>query len=185
MQTSFLRTFSTKGDSLAERLSFFILGGAVAGTFFCGFMNGDMKTELGLLEESMVSAPAIWRADLRGLFVSVLTNRLSGLFFIFLIEMTAMAPFFLSCAGAWLGFSTAVMVSALTMEAGIFGIFRYFLLIFPQCLLYLPVLYLLFFWMPKEGVRVKPASAMVLTIFTVAGAAVESFISPWLVAMLL
>ncbi len=168
--------------SLTQGLSLFLIGGEAAGTLFCYVMDGSMKAELCVLEQSVIFAPAIWRADFMELFVRVLEKRLPELLFVFLLEMTAAAPVLLSLTGAWIGFSTAVMICALTMESGLLGIVRYLVLMFPQCLFYAPVIYILFFWMPEQRVKLKPAPAIALIFVTAAGAAAEAFLNPWLVA---
>ena len=161
-------------DGCYVRLSFFLLAGAVLGTAFLNGMGDGMKEEIGTLE---LSFPA--------LFGRVLLKRLPELFLVFLIEMTPAAGLLLGLAAGYLGFSTAVMVSAVTMEAGLWGICRYAILIFPQCLFYVPVLYILLYWIPAKRERLKPAAAMFLTGAVFLGAAAEAFLNPWAAAVFL
>lgn len=172
-------------DSCYLRLSFFLILGAVAGTLFCNGMDGQMKAELGTLEGSMVSAAALQRMEFTGLFLQVLARRIPQLLFVLLVELTPIAPALLMALAGYLGFSNAVMICALTMEAGIMGIVRYLVMVFPQCLLYVPVLYLLFLWIPRNNGEVRPALAVVLILAVFLGAGVEAYLNPWMIAVFL
>ncbi len=175
----------THEDSCYVRLSFFLLLGTFFGTVFCNGISAEMKEELGILESSLVSASVLSRTELSGLFSVVLMRRIPELLFLFLAELTCIAPVLLAGAAAWLGFSTAVMVCMTTMETGIAGIFRYALLIFPQCLFYIPVIYVLFLWIPSERQRLKPAAAAALSGLVLAGAAAETWLNPRILSLFL
>lgn len=172
-------------DSCYLRLSFCLILGAVLGTLFCNGMDGQMKAELGTFEGSLLSAAALQRVDFTGLFAQVLRKRIPELLLVLLVEITPIAPFLLMGISGYLGFSTAVMVCALTMDAGLLGLVRYLILIFPQCLFYIPVLYLLFLWIPRQGRSLRPAMAALLFLAVFLGAAAESYINPWIVAVFL
>lgn len=172
-------------DGCYVRLSFFLLSGAVLGTVFLNGMGDGMKEEIGTLESSLVSSAAFLELSFPALFGRVLLKRLPELFLVFLMEMTPAAGLLLGLAAGYLGFSTAVMVSAVTMEAGLWGICRYAILIFPQCLFYVPVLYILLYWIPAKRERLKPAAAMFLTGAVFLGAAAEAFLNPWAAAVFL
>lgn len=172
-------------DSLYLRLSFFLLAGALIGTVFCNRMDGNMKAEFGSLESSLISASVLKDVDFGELFGIVAFRRGIYLLAALLIFMTALAPILMPLLAGYLGFSCAVMVCALTMDGGILGIVRYLLLIFPQCLFYVPVLYLLFIWMPLKQVTLKVSSALVLMGLVLAGAAAESLVNPWILAIFL
>lgn len=180
-----MRYFRSREDSLRFGLSFFLIAGAVVGTVFCNRMDGSMKAELRSLETSMVSAAVLQRVNFSELFLRVLSRRLPELFFGFLIAMTSAAPLLFLGVCGYLGFSAAVMVCALTMEAGLLGIVRYFVLLFPQALFYVPVIYVLVWRLPLEEKKLRPAAALALTAAVVLGAAAESLLNPWLVAFLL
>ncbi|MCI8510562.1 MAG: hypothetical protein HFE83_01015 [Lachnospiraceae bacterium] len=177
-----MKGFRSREDSLKLWLSFFLLAGAVLGTLFCNLMDEEMKGELLNLEGSMVSAAALQRKSFSELFVQVAAERLSTLFLGFLFAMTQIAPLLFLGALGFLGFSSAVAVCALTMDAGLSGVLRYALFILPHCIFYVPVLYVLTWWMPVYGKKLKPAAALALTALTVFGAVAESFFNPWLMA---
>lgn len=172
-------------DSCYLRLSLFLLLGAVLGALFCNLMDGQMKAELGVFEDSLLSAAALQRMEFSGLFFQVAKRRLSELFFVLLVELTPVSQVLLMGVAGYLGFSTAVMVSALTMEAGIMGILRFLALVFPQCLVYIPVLYLLFLWVPSQERTIRPSVAAALLVAVLLGSGMEAYINPWIVAVLL
>lgn len=172
-------------DSYHLLLSFFLILGAVFGTVFCNMMDGQMKAELGSFTGSLVSAPALRRLEFSDLFYRVAAKRIPQLFCLFLMELTPISPVLFMGIAAYLGFSSALTVSVLTMQAGLTGIFRYLVLLFPHAFFYLPVLYALLWWMPGERKALRPAAAVVLTAAMILGAALEAFINPWAAAVFL
>lgn len=179
-----MRIFKTREDSLEFGLSFFLTLGAVLGTVFCNGMSGEMKQELLVTEQSMVMTSAFSETEFMELFLRILPKRLWTLMIIFLILSTTAAPFLLLLTVAYLGFSAAVMICPLTMEAGVLGIWKYLLLVFPQCLIYVPVGYLVLWWMPVKKKRLTVLSVIVLTMAVCLGAAIESLMNPWFLALL-
>lgn len=180
-----MKYIQNQEDSCYLRLSFCLILGAVLGTLFCNGMDGQMKAELGTVEGSLLSAAALRRVDFRGLFFQVLGKRIPELLLVLLVEITPIAPALLMGIAGYLGFSTAVMVCALTMDAGLMGIVRYLVLISPQCLFYIPVLYLLFLWIPRQNRTLRPAMAALLFFAVLMGTFAESYINPWIVAVFL
>lgn len=71
------------------------------------------------------------------------------------------------------------------MDVGLWGIVRYLVLIFPQALFYVPAIYLLLLWMPQQQARLKVSSALAIAVLVLLGAAVESYLNPWVVAAFL
>lgn len=180
-----MNAIRNREDSCYLRLSLFLLLGAVLGTLFCNLMDGQMKAELGVFEGSLLSAAALQRVEFSGLFFQVAKRRLSELFFVLLVELTPVSQILLMGAAGYLGFSMAVMVSALTMEAGLMGILRFLALVFPQCLVYIPILYLLFLWVPGREKTIRPPVAAALLVAVLLGSGIEAYINPWIVAVFL
>ena len=96
--------------------------------------------------------------------------------------MTPAAPFLFMGTAAYLGFSTAVTVSALTMGSGLSGIFRYLALVLPQAVPYMAVFYVTAWWMEEEKKKMTAPAALALVLAAVLGAAAESFVNPWITA---
>lgn len=177
-----MQLFRNREDSLIIGLSFFLLLGAVCGSVFCNGMSDGMKAEMQAAEQSMVTAALLRKMDFGQLFFQVVGKRLQTLAVIFLVSSVPAAPYLLMGVMAYLGFTAAVIICPLTMDAGLLGLWRYLLLIFPQCLIYVPVGYVLLWWMPVKGKRLTMAPALVLTGGAILGAVVESLINPWIIA---
>ena len=180
-----MQIFRNRKDSLMVGLSFFLLLGAVCGSIFCNGMSDGMKVELQSAEQSMVTAAILQKMDFGQLFFHVLGKRLKALAVVFLVTAVPAAPHFLMALLASLGFSAAVLICPLTMDAGLLGLWRYLLLVFPQCLIYIPVGYVLLWWMPVKGKRLTVVPALVLTSGVILGAVVESLINPWIIVFFL
>ena len=124
----------------------------------------------------------VLKLDFMGLFFTVLRKRLGEAFCLILFSMTPTAPFLFMGTAAYLGFSTAVTVSALTMGSGLSGIFRYLALVFPQAVPYMAVFYVTAWWMEEEKKKMTAPAALALVLAAVLGAAAESFVNPWITA---
>lgn len=175
-----MKVFRNREDSLRFGLSFFVILGAVIGSLFCNGMSAEMKKELCVTEQDLVSRTALAGMDFLELFFLILPSRLWQLAVLLLISLTSLAPLFLMVAAGYLGFSSSVMISSMTMSAGFFGLCHCFLLVFPQCLFYVPVLYILFWWMPMERRRLTVLAALLLVGMVFIGALMEAYINPWI-----
>ena len=100
-----------------------------------GGQQTPIRLEAGTLEleKAKIYEQLMGELDFGGLFMTVLWERAGTLCLGFLISLTSISGVLFSAAAVYLGFSTAVFVSAMTMSTGIFAIFRYAGFIFPQC----------------------------------------------------
>lgn len=171
-------------DGLELRLSLFLLLGALAGTIFCNAMGEETKSALGNMEESLVSVSMVQNLEFGELFGMVLRKRILWLLLGFLCALTSIPGPLFSCMAVYLGFSVSVLVCAMTMNTGLAAIFQYGLFVFPQCVFYVPAMYLLTIWMPGQGLALKWKPALFLLGLTLLGAAAESFLNPWVLALL-
>ena len=179
-----MKILRNKEDSLKAGLSFFLLAGALLGSIFCNKMTGEMKKELLAVSHSLVTEAVIDQAELNVLLGRIFLGRLWMFGLVFLMSAT---PYFSACClliAGYIGFSAAVLICPLTMENGVFGLWKYLLLIFPQCLIYIPVIYVILWWMPAAGKRITwPALAVLIPVIFL-GAAAESLINPWFLTFL-
>lgn len=177
-----VRILKDKEDSLIFGLSFSMLLGAVCGSIFCNVVSADMKQALQLSVQSMINECIFQDVSTAALLGRIFWNRFKMLFFLFLISSVPAAGYFrLMIMGYW-GFSSAVFLCALTMNAGLMGIVHYFILMFPHGIFYITVGYLLFWWMPVKGKNLTAPSAAFLTAVVLSGAALESLWNPWIAA---
>lgn len=178
-----MKIFREYEDGLRFGLSFFVVFGTILGSLFCNGMSAEMKKELCVTEQELVNRTALMGMDFFELFWGILPSRFFQLAVVLLISLTSFSAVFLIAAAGYLGFSLAVMISAITMSGGFFGIWRFLLLIFPQCLLYLPVIYLLFWWMPLGRKRLTIVYVGVLGGLVLMGVCLEAYVNPWVLLL--
>lgn len=179
-----MRIWKNREDSLKFGLSFLLILGSVIGSLVCNGMSDEMKMELHVVEQNMVTAASLAKADFRELFLWILPKRLSTLMIVLLMSATPSAPILLMGAAGYLGFRVALIICPLTMDAGFRGLWQYVLLIFPQCLIYIPVIFALIWWMPINRKRLTLLSAILLFAVVTLGVAAESMLNPWFLQFL-
>jgi len=178
-----MKYLESRKDSLEFWLSFFMIVGAAAGSIFCNRMNAGMKEELRAAESSMVTASVLLKMDFVGLFAAVLKKRLGEFFFLLLVTMTQAAPIFFLGISGFIGFSSSVLICALTMDSGLLGILKFAALAFPQMIFYGVVFYVAAWWMPEKNKRLTLPAAALMAAVVILGAAAESFVNPWVMAI--
>ncbi len=168
----------SKEDSLKLGLSFFLLAGSVAGTLFCNRMTAEMKQELMILSQSSVTQTMLEEINRYDLLLQILPRRIWILTIVMLAAATPIADWCMRFVAGYVGFSNAVLLCALTMEFGAKGLLRYILLIFPQCLCYIPTGYLLLWWMPMKEKQFTVLSILFIVILVCMGGLLESLVNP-------
>lgn len=174
-----MRIFRSKEDSLKFGLSLFLIGGSILGTLFCNRMTGEMKQELMILGQSSVTEVMVEGIDRYGLWMQIFTRRIWLLILMMLAAAAPIADWCMRFVAVYIGFSNSVIICALTMESGVRGLIQYLLLIFPQCICYVPVGYLLMWWMPVREKTFTIISILFLFCLAGAGTLLEGFINPW------
>lgn len=174
-----MRIWNDREDGLKFGLSFFLLFGAIVGSIFCNSMDTGMKMEVCVAEQALINRASLTGMDFGELFFRLLPQRLWQLMLAFLISVTSISRILLLMAAGFLGFSVAVMVCSLTMSAGILGLWKYILLIFPQSLLYIPAIYIILWWMPLKKKQLTLSSAFFLCAIVVLGVFMEAYLNPW------
>ena len=174
-----MRIFREREDSLKFGLSFFLIIGAALGSIFCNCMNAEMKNELCVAEQELVSRARLAQTDFGELFLRLLFQRLWQLMLAFLFSATTLSPLLFMAAACYFGFSAALMVCSLTMSVGILALWKYLLLIFPHCLFYIPAIYIILWWLPARQKHLTLSSAVLLTGMVVLGVFAEAYLNPW------
>ena len=177
-----MNLFKSKEDSLKFGLSLFLLAGSVAGTWFCNQMTEEMKAELMTLGRSTVTKTALTQVDWPDLSMQILIGRIWGVLLLMLAASTPIAVWWMRFAIGYIGFANAVLVCVTTMEHGVGGLLRYMMLIFPQCICYIPVGYLLMWWIPAKEKRMTPASVLFLLALVSVGGLLEGVVNPRVLA---
>ena len=140
-------------DSQMFWLSFFLFLGTVLGTVFFNKMSAEMKSTLESWFSGILTSSEIVSADRYSLFVGVLKKR-------------------------FLAFTSAIAVCVLTMHAGIYGILRFFGLVFPQGFFYILAAYLLWIMVVEQADGKEKIRLWMMVFFMVLGIISEIFINP-------
>lgn len=158
--------------------------GILAGTVWVNLMASELQGQLGafgvteLLNYKEAFSLSLTRV------IPVLVSRGMAVGFLWLVGMTVLAFPGLSLAAAYGGFSMAAIISLMTVEAGLFGLPIYLVSIFPQMLLYVPVIAVLFFWGLEPMKKTHMAGFIVLLFIVAIGAIAETCISPYLLGLM-
>lgn len=172
-------------DRAQVRLSFFLIFGAVMGTLFCCLMDEEMRREFLNVESSLLGAAAFRRGSAGELLWAVVWKRWAETAFLLLMLTTPFSEMFVWGTGAYLGFSTAVLVCGLTMDGGVWGLLRYLALVFPQGIVYAAVIYFVGVWMRERDMRMSPAGAVVILGIVGIGAVLEGVVNPFVAGFIL
>ena len=107
------------------------------------------------------------------LLAELLLKRSLGIGILWLLGMSLFAVPGFCLAAVYAGFSMAFLISSMTVQAGLMGVFLFLLSVFPQMIFYLPVLAGLYIWAMAPGNKIHGGGFAVLLILTAAGAASE------------
>lgn len=157
---------------------FCFFSGILAGTVWVNLMASEMQGQLGAFGLAGLLKNPDRSALSPGRIVPVLMNREAAAVFLWLVGMTVFALPGLSLAALYGGFSMAAVISLMTAQAGLIGLPFYLLSVFPQALLYVPVIALLFFWGMEPMKKTHMAGFIVLIIVIALGTILETCVSP-------
>ena len=175
--------------------------GLLSGTFYANFFLEADKREL-LFQEKTVEQVLAGAAEWQGLFLYLLSRRLSLFFFLILVSLTVFGLIALCGSLFSMGFSMALLLCVITMNVGVRGILYYGLLWTPQILCYGPA-----FWgtvclcgrlngslIPGGGPRGETwqkvlfshlGPIFLLLLLWILGIGAETWVNPWLLSLFL
>ena len=179
-----MRIFKRREDSLRFGLSFFLILGAVLGAVFCNGMKEEMKLDLCVLGSQMISETTLSRIRASDLFLRIWPKRLWILAVLCVLVSTRFSVSFLFLISGYLGWSVSMFLCPLTMEYGIWSLWKFSLLMFPQCIIYGLLSYVLLWWIPSKGKRLTGMSVLLFGAGITLGAVLESLINPWFLQFL-
>lgn len=159
-------------------LTVIFLIGIAAGTVWVGLMPDSLQAQLNLFGQAQTAA-LLPNTD-PGLFFRIFLRREAQAGFLWLIGMTAFSVPALFLTAAYGGFSAAALLSLFTVQAGLFGLPLYLATLFPQAFLYLPAVFVLFFWGLEPFKKTHLAGFLVLSAVIALGALAECFLNPLL-----
>lgn len=165
-------------DSQMFWLSFFLFLGTVLGTVFFNKMSAEMKSTLESWFSGILTSSEIVSADRYSLFVGVLKKRFVWILLGILICQAVFARILFYAGAVYLAFTSAIAVCVLTMHAGIYGILRFFGLVFPQGFFYILAAYLLWTMVVEQADGKEKIRLWMMVFFMVLGIISEIFINP-------
>lgn len=161
--------------SMLTAFCFFV--GILAGTVWVNRMGDGLKEQLGVFGQAFLSggAPPPSMEQLAELILK--RGLLMGILWLLGMSLFAIPGFCL--AAVYAGFSLAFLISSMTVQAGVMGVFLFLLSVFPQMVFYLPVFAVLYIWGMAAGSKIHGGGFAVLLLLTAAGAASELWLNPW------
>ena len=126
----------------------------------------------------ILTSSEIVSADRYSLFVGVLKKRFVWILLGILICQAVFARILFYAGAVYLAFTSAIAVCVLTMHAGIYGILRFFGLVFPQGFFYTLAAYLLWIMVVEQADGKEKIRLWMMVFFMVLGIISEIFINP-------
>ena len=156
---------------------FCFFAGIFAGTMWVNRMGAGLKEQLGVFGQAFLTGST--QPPSLELLAELLLKRSLGIGILWLLGMSLFAVPGFCLAAVYAGFSMAFLISSMTVQAGLMGVFLFLLSVFPQMIFYLPVLAVLYIWAMAPGNKIHGGGFAVLLILTAAGAASELWLNPW------
>lgn len=162
----------------------FFIAGVAAGTVMANLLSKEVISQGGYFGTVFPNAALSgWQADMEFLFY-IGRQRLLEMAFALLMAMTVYSfPCFCLMA-AYYGFLPGIVLTILTCQKGLLGLPYYVVTIFPQCIVYLAVWYVLAMWACERSHKLRPASVLGLLVLVLVGILLEWFVNPYLIKIL-
>lgn len=176
----------------------FFCGGLLAGILIMNIGKSILLEGTGLLDEGTLYRMKYMTVDSNALFCFILRNRIGRLAVLAVLSTTYLGLAAYYGLSFWYGMSAGAFLAALTLRYGLKGILLAFVSMFPQYLIYIPSVLMLFSWCeslyrgiyvrgggqqdPKDRVFwMKKAGQLAAILSAVAvGCLLEGYINPWL-----
>lgn len=188
-----------------EKLPFLqiFLVGLLAGILGMSFGRGILLENTGLLDEYTLYNMKYMSVDGRALFYYVLRERLGLVIMLAVLATTYLGLFLCVGTAFWYGMAAGAFFAAAVIRYGLKGVLLAAVSVFPQYLIYVPVLFHLLIWceMLCRGIyfqkNIRPEKGnmllkskyimqlVVMLILMILGCVLESFVNPHLLSGLL
>lgn len=153
-------------------------GGVLLGTAAVNGLNRELTGQLGYFETILGSGQLSGRNQWLALLSVVCRQRFFEVGFGWLLGLTVFSvPCFYGLS-AYAGIYGGVVLSVVTMQKGLTGIFYYFLSVIPHNLIYIPVWCILAYWAGERNGKIRFPSLCALLMLTFVGAILESYVNP-------
>lgn len=110
--------------------------GLIIGTLFLNLVTSNYYDEIGVFSKYFVDKFNALVINKSELFSYTFLSRLKEMALVFVFSFTVISAFYNSLYCLFLGFSTGIFISSLTVTSGIKGVWFYMLSIFPHYIIY-------------------------------------------------
>ena len=172
--------------------------GLLAGILVLNIGKSILLENTGLFDEDTLYHVKYMTVDSSALFCYILRKRISKLLILAVLSTTYLG--LAACMGAvlWYGMSAGILLASLTIRYGVKGIMLAVLSVFPQYLIYVPVMFVMLTWCEtvfrgiynrsgggyeviNKGFLFHQAGQLVAIIAAmIAGCLIEGYINPYL-----
>lgn len=159
-------------------LFFCLAAASFAGSLWANGLSEPLQERLGVLGLAWLGEGGYTVSPGAGLAASVILRRLGEAAVLWILGMTPVGRAGFCLFFASVGFAAAVVLSVLTMQAGILALPLFLLSLFPQLFFYIPVVSILARWGTGGEKRLHGAAFAILLALTALGAASETLVSP-------
>lgn len=160
--------------------------GVVTGTGLVNCLSGEVIAKTGYFGmDSVYGSSLIRDGQWLDFFKVVCRQRFLEAGFGWILGLTVFSVPCFYAISAYAGISAGVVLSVITMQKGIAGIFYYVLTMFPHYIVYIPVWCILAFWAGRMTGKIRMIQMGALLGLVFLGAVLESYVNPLLLQTLL
>lgn len=159
--------------------------GVVTGTVLVNGLSSEVITKTGYFgTDSVYGSRVIGEGQWLEFLTVVCRQRFLEASFGWILGLTVFSVPCFYAISAYAGISAGVVLSVITMQKGLAGIFYYGLTMFPHYIVYIPVWCILAFWAGRMTGKIRIIQMAALLGLVFFGAVLESYVNPILLQML-
>ena len=159
--------------------------GVLLGTGAVNGFHQELTGQLGYFETISRSGQLSGGDKWLELMTLVSRQRFFEVGFAWLLGLTVFSvPCFYGLS-LYAGINAGVVLSIVTMQKGLFGIFYYLLSLSPHFMIYIPVWCILAYWAGERNGKIRLPSLCALLLLTFIGIILESYVNPALLGVFL
>ena len=168
-----------------DLILFCFFGGLILATAAANWSKEEVSRQADYYLRLLSDTAALSESGRISVFLRIARQRLFLVFGAWLAGLTVYSvPIFCVGAGA-AGGAIGLILSAVTIQRGVAGIFVFLMPLFPQAIFYGPVCFILMLWGGRQGGRLRLAGLCVLMVLALAGSACETWINPFFLRLAL
>lgn len=161
------------------------LGGVIAGTILANCLNRELMEQSGYFGTLFSTQVTLNRGQQRELLFYVFRQRILEIAAAWLISMTMYSAFLFAGLSFAFGGMTGIVISMITYQKGVWGLFYYLATIFPQMICYLPVWIILMIWAGQSEKNYRWRSLAKIIVLVLLGIFLEACINPYIIGYLI